>query len=413
MRFLAFVLSSLGLLGFLDSALAQDPTTVILEDSTRGRAEDPIPALVEDCTAPCAGYDISARLQNDWIFAANPAFLKSDQLQPTVEVDLFFAPTDYLQFVTTIITEPVVAPEPGENAIFNGIGTFVSELYAAGEAGPAAARVGKFDTVFSLAGEIDPGIHAMDLASEIDADERLGIEAALVFEGLGMNHALAATAFTTDRTTLSESLFTNRGRTSLSDGGAGNTEGPSSFLITLDGCRGSETPSCYLDGEFGYRLGFRYQKAGQPPPVDEEGEGEEEQLLLGDEVAYLAAATKNFDLDTMTLRLLGEASYLRHFDGGPDDALFLTGSAALEVDRLTYLATYTQQLNLVAEEPDTREQWADFEIIYSSEEDRPFDGTNWELAAAYTFARNSDDEDAHIFSVRARLDFSGTVEFGR
>jgi hypothetical protein len=380
----------------------------LLACSTPALANDPIPALIEGCTAPCAGYEISAELQNDWIFAADPAFLKSDVLQPTLTVDLFFAPTNYLQLVTSIITEPVVDPEPGENAVFDGIGTYVAELYSTVEADPATVRVGKFDTIFSLASEVAPGINATDLVSDFDADERLGGEISLGFEGLGLNHALAATTFTTDRTILSNSLFTSRGRTSLSDGGVGNTDGLSSFSIVLDGCKGSETAECYVDGELGYRLGFRHQKAGQPTDDDIE-----EELTLGNEVAYLAAATKSFELDETTLRLLGEMAYLRHLDGRPNDAVVLTGSTALEVASWTYIATYTQQVNLVAGGPNSREHLADFEIIYASGEDARFDEATWKLGAAYTFARNAEGENAHLFSVRAVFDFGGDVEFGR
>ena len=140
----------------------------------------------------------------------------------------------------------------------------MAELYGTFEADPATVRVGKFDTTFSLASEFAPGINATDLVSDFDADERLGGEIILGFESIGLNHALAATAFTTDRTILSNSFFTSRGRMSLSDGGAGNTDGLSSFSIVLDGCKRSETADCYMDGEFGYKLGFRHQKAGQP-----------------------------------------------------------------------------------------------------------------------------------------------------
>jgi hypothetical protein len=391
-RFLASILTGLGLLAF--------PTPVL--------AEDAVKELGEGCTAPCAGYEISTELQNDWIFAANPSFLKSDVLQPTLTVDLFLAPTNYLQLVTSIITEPVVDPVPGENAVFEGIGTYVAELYTVIEAGPATTRAGKFDTIFSLASEVAPGINAAELVSAFDADERLGGEIILGFESFGLNHALAATAFTTDRSILSESLFTKRDRTSLSDGGAGNTKGVSSFSVTLDGCEGSETADCYLDGRFGYRVGFRYQEAGHPTEEDLE-----EDVELGDELAYLAAATKSFELNEMTLRLLGETALVRHFDGRKDDAFVVTGSVALDIDPLTYIATYTQQTNLIAGGPDTRDYLADFEIIYSSDDNTPFAGTNWQLGAAYTFARNADHENAHIFSVRAVFDFSGGVEFGR
>lgn len=392
MRFLAFVLSRLGLLAF----------------STPVLAEDPVAELVESCTAPCAGYEISTELQNDWVFAAAPSSLKSDVLQPTLTADLLYAPTDYLRLATSIITEPVVDPVPGEDIAFEGVGTYVAELYTVIEAGPTTTRAGKFDTIFSLASEVAPGINAGELVSDFDADERLGGEIILGFESFGLNHALAATAFTTDRSILSESLFTHRGRTSLSDGGAGNTKGLSSFSVTLDGCEGSETADCYLNGEFGYRFGFRYQGAGHPTEEDIEDD-----VKLGDELAYLAAATKSFELDEMTLRLLGETALVRHFDGRQDGALVVTGSAALDVDSLTYIATYTQQTNLVAGGPDTRDYLADFEIIYSSDNNTPFVGSNWQLGAAYSFARIADHKNAHIFSVRAVFDFSGGVEFGR
>ncbi|MQX15179.1 hypothetical protein GHK62_10505 [Sinorhizobium terangae] len=384
--------------------------TLLLSLPTTAMAEDAVPALVEACTAPCAGYEVSTELQNDWLFAANPSVLRSDELQPTITVDLFFAPTDYLRFVTSIITEPVVEPEPGENMIFEGIGTYLAELYTTVEAGPATVRAGKFDTIFSLASEVAPGINATDLVSDFDADERVGAEVVFNFDGLGMDQALAATLFTTDRSIFSDSLFTARGRTRLSDGGAGNTDGLSSLSLVLDGCRGAEPSDCYLDGDYGYRLGFRYQRAGEPT-----GEDMEEGLTPEDELAYLASATASLQMNEMTLRLLGEAAYLRHFDSGPVDAFVLTGSAALELEPLTYVASYTQQLNLVDSGPDTRQHLADLEVIYDPDEEHgegmPFEGTGWKLAAAYTFTRNADEETAHIFSVRAVYDFDGDVEF--
>lgn len=384
----------LGLTSFALPAVAQ----------TDDRTEE----LAESCTAPCAGFEISNELQNDWIFAADPSFLKSDALQPTVTVDLFLAPTDYLQLVTSIVTEPVVDPAPGADAVFAGIGTYVAELYTLVETGPATTRLGKFDTIFSLFSEVAPGINADDLASDFDADERVGGEVVLGFEGLGLNHALAATLFTTDRTILSESLFTNRGRTTLAEGGAGNTDGLSAFSIILNGCEGSDAADCYWDGEFGYRLGFRYQRAGRLTEEDIE-----DYVKSGDETAYLAAATRSFELDDMTLRLLGEVAFLRHFDGRGDDALVVTGSAALEADALTYIASYTQQVNMIADGADTSEHLADFEVLYSPEGDRPLLETSWELAAAYTLAVNAEHESAHMFSVRAVFNFSGAVEFGR
>ncbi|CCE98215.1 conserved hypothetical protein [Sinorhizobium fredii HH103] len=375
--------------------------------STAALADDAAPALVEACTAPCIAYEASAELQNDWVFAADPGFLKSDAVEPTLTIDMLLAPMDHLRLVTSVITESVADPRPGEDAIFEGVGTYLAEFYATVQAHPVAIRVGKFDTIFSLASEVAPGINATDLVSDFDADERIGAEVVLGFGGLGMEHALAATAFTTDRSFFSDSLFTSRGRTRLSNGGAGNTEGLSSLSLVLDGCSGAEPIDCYMEGDFGYRFGLRHQRAGAPA-----GEDDEEGLNQGDEIAYLAAATAGLEFDEMTFRLLGEAAYLRHFDGGPDDALVLTGSAAIEVEPLTYVATYTRQFNLVDGGPDTRKHLADFEVIYEPDDSERSGGTAWKLAAAYKLARDADEETAHAFSLRAVFDLGGSVETG-
>jgi hypothetical protein len=106
MRFVALAVGSLALLS--SQAVAQDEGALLRQES--------LPAPSGECTAPCAGYEISAELGNDWLFAADPSFLTSNVLQPTLEVGLFFAPVDYLRFVTKIVTESVVDPAPGESA---------------------------------------------------------------------------------------------------------------------------------------------------------------------------------------------------------------------------------------------------------------------------------------------------------
>lgn len=361
-----------------------------------------------DCTEPCAGYEIAAELQHDWIFSADPSSLQSHVLQPTVISEYFLAPVDFLKLIATIVTEPVVDPLPGDTAVFEGVGTYVGELYAELDAGPATVRAGKFDTVLSLASEVASGIHDAELASQLDADERIGAEVVFGFEGFGLNHGLAATAYTTDRSILSEGLFTHRGRASLSDGGAGNSSGVSSVSVTLSGCQDAAPEECHEDGSFGYRFGFRDQNAGQPTQ-----EQIDDGISASDEQAFLAGTIKNFELDEMKLRLLAEAAYLRNFEAGPDDALILTGSAALDIDQMRYIAALSHQRNLIAGESDTRSYLADVEAIYISSDDRPFAGARWTLGTAYTYARNDDAETSHTLSLRATLGFVGSVEFGR
>ena len=369
----------------------------------------PNSALAGDCEAPCVGYEFSAELENDFTFAADPSFLTSNELQPTLTTDYYFAPSDNFTLFTSIASEAVVDPEPGENAAFQGLGTYAGELYALFDFEPFALRAGKFDTVFSLLSEADPSINGANLASAFDADERWGVEGVLGFEAMDINHTIAATLFTTDRTFLSESLFTNRGRFKLSDGGAGNTEGISSVAVALSGCKGVAPAECFEDGEFGYRVGFRHQRAGHPTP-DQIDEGQRPRS----EQAFFAAGTANFEIaDETTLRLMGETAYVSHFEGDQDDALIVTGLAALDRGPMRYIAAYSEKRNFIAGEPDSRERLFDLEAIYLSGDDTPFEGSSWNLGAAYTFERNEERQDTHLFTLRATLDYAGSTEFGK
>lgn len=366
------------------------------------------PALADDCEAPCAGYEISTELQNDWIFAADPSSLTSNTWYPSVSADFFLAPSDALKFVASITTDQVIDPLPGISTSFYGTGSYAEELYAILDADPVILRAGKFNTVFSLASEADPGINAMDIVTNIDADERWGAEAVLGFEALDFKHSIAATAFTVDRTFVSNSIFNSRGATSLSDGGAGNVAGIGSAAITLSGCKGAEPADCYDEGDFGYRVGFRFQRAGHASP-----DQIEEDIKPVDEFSGVAAATAKFDVGDMTVRLLGETAYVRGFESNPDDALIMTGSAALEVDAMTYTAAFSQQKTYVKDDADTVERLLEVSAVYQSEDDVPLDGASWSAGAAYDFSRDADAQTAHLLSLLLSFTFGGSHEFGK
>ncbi|MGH6907528.1 MAG: hypothetical protein ACREDX_06685 [Aestuariivirga sp.] len=224
------------------------------------------PIHAEDCAAPCLSYAISTELEGDWFFKTKPSTNEGSDIGPTIDLEFAFMPVDHFKLVSVITTEPVLDLLPGEDRVFSDIGTFVQELYAELDFDPITFRLGKFEPEFGLATHELDGIYATDLVGNYDNEERWGAQSSLKFEAIGLSHALTASAFTIDRTILSESLFTNRGRTRLSGGGAGNAGGIASFAAVFDGCKGAETPDCYADGKFGYRLGIRHQKAGHPTP---------------------------------------------------------------------------------------------------------------------------------------------------
>lgn len=360
--------------------------------------------MAEDCAAPCLAYAISIEIQDDWIYQASLADAESNELQPTIDSEFSLAPIDHLKLVAAITTEPVLDPALGESQAFEDIGTYGEQLYAEIDYDPARLRVGKIKPDFGLATHRLDGIYATDLVGDYDNEERWGLEGVLHFEAMGLSHALTASAFTTDRTFLSESLFTNRGRLQLSDGEAGNARGIASLVAVLDGCKGAKPHDCFADGRFGYRLAIRHQEAGHPTQ-----EQIEEEITPQDETGYLAAATTRFGIEETAVRLLGELAYFEHFDGEPDDAWYATGSVSIEPDSLIFMLTYTRKRNLIIDGPDTTEHLVDVTAAYDLGEDFSLAGENWLLAAAYRYREDSDGETDHMIGFRITIDIEGAV----
>lgn len=362
-------------------------------------------ARAEDCAAPCLGYAFSNEFQGDWIVWSDPSSNESYDLQLTADREIFLALTGQMMLVTAIASEPVKDKAAGENRIFEDQGTFVEMLYAEVDLEPVTVKLGKFEPAQGWASPELDGIHATDVAGNLDTEERWGVETGFAFEAAGLNHFLTASAFTTDRTILSESIFTNRGRTRLSDGGAGNTKGLSSLAFYLSGCAGAEPEECYSEGDYGYRLGLRYQKAGR---ATEAG------ITPEDELGVVAAAVRSFEIDgDMTLRLLGEAAYLRDFEDGDGDALIATLSAALEKGPWTYEATYSQQRNFASDaEGGSTEHLADLTAIYQFGDGVTLFGETWQAAAGYSYSLDAEGETAHIIALKVTAGYAGTIALG-
>src|SRR5262249_52384858 len=241
--------------------LAYLPTTVATAAGSSHLKE--LHVAPAPCQAPCIGYTTSNELQNDWTFAASPSRLASNNLYPTLESDLVLAPLDRLQVLGDFIFEPVKDATPGHDHAFNDLGAFVDQLFLQAQTHGLNLQAGKIHPAFGRAWDVTPGLHSTDIPGEYELEERIGAGAAYGFKSFGLETLVQASAFTVDRTVLSESAFTNRHRTHLSDGGAGNTSGVSSLAIQLDGCLGAPAIDCYGDGDFGYELGARYQQAGR------------------------------------------------------------------------------------------------------------------------------------------------------
>ena len=137
-----------------------------------------------------------------------------------------------------------------ENSVFGGHGAFLEEINAAYDGDGWNVRVGK-QTLgsFGRAWSEHPGIFAKDFAEDYKLTEALGVAVAV---GAGVvdhadygRHRVDAAVFMLDNTVLSNSILTRpaRGgflterpsRLRFEDRGAGNTRGPSSWMIALGG----------------------------------------------------------------------------------------------------------------------------------------------------------------------------------
>jgi hypothetical protein len=355
-------------------------------------------AAPEECAGPCLIYEGSADFTAAWLHPSDAAIGNSYLLLPTSENSLRLKANDSFSIMTNIVSEQTVDPVEGENQLFSGLGTYVDVLQAQYDVENMSIWGGKIHPAFGRAADVTPGLHGTDLAEVYDLAERIGGGASVSFDAFGLSNTLQASAFTVDRTILSQSLFNNRGRTTLADGGAGNTNGVSSFALALDGCLGAETEACYDEGSFGYQLATRYQKGGAGSD--------------GNELGFLGSLNKSFTLaDDTTLRLFGEAAWFRNFDGTADNALVLTGSGALQMGLMTYSLAYSQQRMLVGAGGNTTEHLIDATMTYDLGDTVSLAGEQWKVGAGYSYA-SSDGENVQTVGLKLAADFGGNIPFG-
>lgn len=354
-------------------------------------------ASAGECSAPCVdyyGYVETVGNRNRFPdHSADDYFATA----PTIEFTTSYRPVEGIALFGHLITERVKDEELGVNQYLHNVGTYVSELNAQFRLGAVGLRMGKFHPAFGKAWDITPGIHGTDVAGNYELKERVGASVAYGFETGNFHNEIEIAAFGVDRSVLSESLFTNRGRRTLENGGAGNTAGISSVALDFAGCLGAGTAGCYDEGNFGYRLGARYQKGGEHS--------------FGNETGVLGGLNGNVALgNEATLKLFTEAAWFNNFDGGPDDALFLTVSAALQREAMTYSISYTQQREMIADEPDLVEHLFDATVAYKFGKDLGLGNESWQIAAGYAFDRHG-DEKKHTFAIRLSAEFEGNYEF--
>lgn len=178
---------------------------------------------------------VPAELQNDWTVRSD-AGADGLNLHTKIEPELTFQATERLSFLLGLTLEQLTPPDRGEDDAFEHEALYIKTLTVNYQTEPFAVFAGKFTPNFGRAWDIAPGIYGDEFAKDYEFAERWGGGGSLAFDETPLGDlTLSASVFFVDRTALSDSWITRRGRTTAADGGPGNTGDLPSFAIALDG----------------------------------------------------------------------------------------------------------------------------------------------------------------------------------
>lgn len=169
-------------------------------------------------------------------------------------------------------------------------GLIVEELTADFKGEDIAFGLGKFNPTFGRAFDKSRyhGIYGTIMPEEYELTEKLGGYISVLFEDAELRFNL----FFDDNTDLSRSAFNDRVR-DKADGGAGNTDRPDNYSITLEGSH----------NQFTYNVGFRHLNTRKHYERDEKA------FVFG--LDYL----KEFDTNNLVFIPFTEIAYIDNYDG--------------------------------------------------------------------------------------------------
>lgn len=205
---------------------------------------------------PTVDVSFNTQFQNDYQDFRSGG--SSNNLVNTSDLSTIFRLAPRLAIYSDITLDQINGPDPGDDSWFEQEGIFSSNLILQYSNQIVTLGGGQFTPNFGIANALAPGIYGGDYVGDYSYDDQLGFFGALDLgrEQIG-RHVFSGNLFTVDRTWLSDSIITRKGRTTASDGGPGNTGELDSFAITYDGI---DVPICDMP-ILQYQLGFISQGA--------------------------------------------------------------------------------------------------------------------------------------------------------
>lgn len=268
----------------------------------------PVLAVADEEVMPGFAFGVDIEVQNDWAFRSDDPTVTQNELGPSIAPWFALNFSDSLSLNGSATIESVSDPQANEDRAFHDIGAFVDVLTLDYATDSFAAFIGKFGPNFSLGYDATPGLYSTDLlGDDIELAEFVGIGGSVGLAGGGAGAlTLSGSLFFADTSALSGSAFTDRGRTTLADGGPANTEAPKSVVVALDG----EGPQGF--DSLHYQVAFARLAVDQA--FDDTGAAFPD---IADEYRVALAATWESDLgDGVVLTPLVE--YVRVWNGGGD-----------------------------------------------------------------------------------------------
>ncbi len=279
--------------------------------------------------------EISVEVENDTVVDSNNSANEISDTYATIQAAITMALGASSSLNLGLTFEPITGAT--RDRAFEDHGLYAEEFFFNHDFGAGEIILGKFNPAFGAAWVEAPGIFGADFARDYELTEQVGGAVLIPFTIGASKNAVSVALFNSDRSILSKSLGRQRGRNSLPAGGVGNTSGPESTAIAMNGTLGDTT----------YNVGVQNLARGAGDTHDQRGAvlGIAHTYDLGRPVALLAEMAYFTDFGgTSTAAKYGIVGLAAPF--GPVTVSGVYSSRKVDGARVDHLATLTGEMEL-------------------------------------------------------------------
>lgn len=260
--------------------------------------------------------EFSVEIENDSVVDSNNSANEISDTYATIEAAIAMALGEASSLNLGLVFEPITGAT--RDRAFEDHGLYAEEFFFNHDFGAGEIILGKFNPAFGVAWDEAPGIFGADFAEDYQLTEQIGGAVLIPFDIGASNNYLSVALFNADRSILSKSVGRKRGQNSLPAGGVGNTSGPQSIAIAMNGELGETT----------YNIGVQNLARGAGDTHDQTG------AVLG--------MTHTYDLGR-PVALLAEMAYFTDFGGTSASARYGTVGIAAPFGPVTMSAAYSNR----------------------------------------------------------------------